>query len=414
MKILQIALKDLSILFRDRSALILMLGAPLVLTMGMALISGHLIGSSGSTFQNIPMAIVNLDSGEIGKQLMDAFSSKELADLLDPQTEKDPAAARALVENGKVAAAVIIPAGFTDAVTGAKTAAEADRIEVYANPEAEISAQIVTAVVESFVQQVELARVSGQVAVEQMLSAHLIDSQKAVEVGMQVGQRAVSEQNSGASIRLVSSEKSINTQDSFDPMAYFGPAMAILFLMYTVSLGGRNLLAEKDTGTLARLMSAPIHEGVLLGGKLLGIFLLATAQMGILILANSLIFHVKFGDPLGVAALVVALAAAASGWGILLAAVGRTPSQVSTIGMAMTLTFGVLGGNFVQTSGMPNWFTLLSKITPNAWGLQGFVALGYGDKLPQLAGTLAGLLGMAAVLFLLSIVLLRKNQLLKG
>ena len=414
MKALQIAFKDLTVLFRDRTALLLMLGAPLILTVGLALVSGRMSGSSGPAFQNLPVAVVNLDRGEVGKQLADAFSSVALDALLDPQTAADAAAARALVEDDKVVAAVIIPAGFTDAVTGAREAGTADRIEIYANPEREISSQIVTAVVESFIQQVELARVSGRVAVEQLLAAGLIDPQAAAAVGMRVAERAVSEQNSGAAIRLVSSEKAADPQKNFDMMGYFAPSMAILFLMYTVALGGRNLLAEKETGTLGRLVSAPISETAILGGKLLGIFLVAVAQMSILILANALLFGVKFGDPLGVAALILGLAAAASGWGILVAAVARTPGQVSTIGMALMLTFGVLGGSFIPVANMPGWFTLVSKITPNAWGLEGFVALGYGDALPKLAGTLAGLFGMAAILFIVSVTLLRRKNLLQG
>jgi ABC-2 type transport system permease protein len=414
MKALRIAFKDISVLFRDRTALLLMLGAPLILTVGLAMISGRMSGSSGPTFQNLPLVVVNLDRGEVGKQLAEAFSSDALDDLLDPQTADTLAAARALVDDGKVVAAVIIPAEFTDAVTGVKEAGDADRIEIYANPGREISSQIITTVVESFVQQVELARVSGQVAVGQMLAAGLINPQEAAKVGMQVAERAVSARNSGASITLVSSEKSADPEKNFDMMAYFAPSMAILFLMYTVALGGRNLLAEKETGTLGRLVSAPVSETAILGGKLLGIFLLAAAQMSILILANSLFFGVKFGDPLGVAALILGLAAAASGWGILLAAIARTPGQVSTIGMAMMLTFGVLGGSFIPVSAMPDWFSVISKITPNAWGIQGFVALGYGDKLPQLAGTLAGLFGMATVLFLLAVGLLRRRNLLQG
>ncbi|MBN2085485.1 MAG: ABC transporter permease [Anaerolineales bacterium] len=414
MKALQIAFKDLTVLFRDRTALLLMLGAPLILTVGLALISGRMSGSSGPAFQNLPVVIVNLDQGVVGGQLADAFSSDELDDLLNPQTAEDAAAARALVNDDKVVAAVIIPAGFTDAVTGAKESGAADRIEIYANPNREISSQIVTAVVESFVQQVELARVSGQVAVEQLLAAGLINPQEAAAVGMRVAERSVSAQNSGAAIRLVSAEKSTEPEQDFDMMGYFAPSMAILFLMYTVALGGRNLLAEKETGTLGRLVSAPISETAILGGKLLGIFLVATAQMSILILANALLFGVKFGDPLGVAVLILALAAAASGWGILVAAIARTPGQVSTIGMALMLTFGVLGGSFIPINNMPAWFNLVSKITPNAWGIEGFIALGYGDTLPQLAGTVAGLFGMAAVLFIVSVTLLRRKNLMQG
>jgi ABC-2 type transport system permease protein len=412
MKLLRIAFKDLQIAFRDRTGILLMLVAPVVLTLGMALVSGHLTNSGEPTISDIPVAIVNGDSGEIGASLADAFSSAELADLLEPQTAADAAAGRALVDTDNAAAAVIIPAGFTDAITGTETASEADRIEVYANPGREVSAQVVTAVVESFVQQVELGRVSGSVAVEQMVAAGIVDPARAREVGMQVGQRAAAETGSGAPIRLASAEG--QTGEAFDPMSYFAPSMAIFFLMFTVTLGGRSLLDEKNTGTLARLASAPIGEASILGGKMLGIYLTAVLQMAILLTANSLLFGLEFGDPAALAALTAALVAAATAWGILLAALARTPGQVTTIGSALMLTFGVLGGNFVSTTAMPEWFRLLGKISPNAWGLDGFVALALGDGLPQIAGKLLGLGVMAAVLFAVSVGMLRRRGVLRG
>jgi len=47
----------------------------------------------------------------------------------------------------------------------------------------------------------------------------------------------------------------------------------------------------------------------------------------------------------------------------------RTPGQVGSIGTAIMLTFGILGGSFIQTSIMPGWFQVFSKIipTPGAW-----------------------------------------------
>ncbi|MGB7539407.1 MAG: ABC transporter permease [Anaerolineales bacterium] len=414
MKFLQIAFKDLTVAFRDRTGLLLMLVAPVVLTFGMALVSGRLTGSSGPTLADIPVVIVNQDTGDIGGGLVEAFSSDELAGLLNPQTAADAAAGRALVDGNKAAAVVIIPSGFTDSITGTGTSPANERIEVYANPEREVSAQVVTAIVESFIQQVELGRVSGQVAVEDLIAAGIITPAQAQETGLRVGQRAAAERESGGSIRLVSTEKTTSEAVVFDPMAYFAPSMAIFFLMFTVSLGGKSLLDEKETGTLARLSSAPVGETAILGGKMLGIYLTALAQMAILIGINAVLFHVTFGDPLALSALVAVLVAAATAWGILLAALARTPNQVTTLGSAMMLTFGVLGGNFVSVSGMPAWFRLLGKITPNAWGIDGFVALGLGDGLPQIMGVLAGLLVMAVVLFLVSVWIIRRRSILRG
>ena len=59
MRLLRIAIKDLTIAFRDRAGLLLMLVAPMVLTFGMALVSGHLTESSGPILGDIPVVIVS-------------------------------------------------------------------------------------------------------------------------------------------------------------------------------------------------------------------------------------------------------------------------------------------------------------------------------------------------------------------
>ena len=117
-KILTIALKDVTLAFRDRAALILMLVAPFVLTLGLGFVTGRFSGAANSGLSNIPVIIVNQDEGEIGEILVDVFISGDLDELLEPTFGDDVAAARKQVEEDDVAAAVIIPAGFSDSLTG--------------------------------------------------------------------------------------------------------------------------------------------------------------------------------------------------------------------------------------------------------------------------------------------------------
>jgi ABC-2 type transport system permease protein len=412
MAILRIAWKDLKITFRDRTALLLMLAAPLALTFGLALIAGKMSGDTQPAFQHIPVAIVNLDGGKIGAQLVDAMGSPDLKELVSPLPAVSVSAARTLVDADKAAAAVIIPAGFTDSITGVST--QNQPIEVYANPSQEISASIITAVAESFAQQVALGRVSGAVAVEQMLADGRISPAQAANAGLRAGERAVQKQEASSFLRLASTAQDTSPDKPFDAMAFFAPSMAIVFLMFTVSSGARSLLAEKENGALARLASAPIRKASILGGKMLGMYLTAIAQMAILLAANSLLFGVKLGDPFAVAVLVAALAAAASGWGMLLAAVARTANQVNSLGSALMLTFGILGGAFLPIANMPDWFQWISKITPTAWGMEGFLALSLGDPLSTMTNWIAALGGMAAVLFAISVWTLSRKGLLRG
>ena len=108
--------------------------------------------------------------------------------------------------------------------------------------------------------------------------------------------------------------------------------------------------------------------------------------------------------------LVLAAVFAATGWGMLLTSLARTPGQVSSIGTAIMLTFAILGGSFIQLSIMPGWFQVISKITPNAWGLDGFTILGLGGSLADLGKPLLGLAVMGLVLFAVSIFIFSRRS----
>src|SRR5688572_27181691 len=102
-KFILIGLKDLTIIFRDRAALLLMLLAPFVLTLGLGLVTGRFSGGS-SGLSDIPVIIVNHDQAELGNALVDVFNAPELADLMEPSASSDPAAARRLIDQDQAAA----------------------------------------------------------------------------------------------------------------------------------------------------------------------------------------------------------------------------------------------------------------------------------------------------------------------
>ena len=61
LKVFIIAFKDVTLAFRDRAALILMLVAPFVLTLGLGFVTGRFSGGNNSGLSNIPVVIVNQD-----------------------------------------------------------------------------------------------------------------------------------------------------------------------------------------------------------------------------------------------------------------------------------------------------------------------------------------------------------------
>ena len=136
---------------------------------------------------------------------------------------------------------------------------------------------------------------------------------------------------------------------------------------------------------------------------------MGVAQVTILILASSIFFGLKWGDTPGLAVLIFATVLGATGWGMLITAIARTPAQVGSLGSAIMLIFGILGGSFINLDQMPSMVRTLSKITPNAWGLDGFTTLALGGRLPNLTEPVTALLIMGAVLFGISVLLFSRN-----
>ncbi len=409
-KIFLIGWKDVTLAFRDRAALILMLAAPFALTLGLGFVTGGFSGSNSSGVGNIPVVLVNQDAGSVGKALVGAFQSPDLSVLVTAAVATDPAQARQQVDQDKATAAIIIPAGFTDSIMqsgDAPASAPEVKIELYTNPARPTNAGVIQTILEEFLNRVEVGRVGAQVAVTQLVSQGLIAPQDVTRVGAEIGQRLAESQNSPAI--TIQGVTGAGTAVTFNVLAFMAPGMALMFLMFTTSNGGRTLLTEQNQGTLPRLLVSPTSTRQILAGKVFGIYLTGTVQVLILILASTLLFRLQWGDPLGVVVLVLAAVAGAVGWGMLITALARTPGQVSAIGSAIMLTFGILGGGFINLASMPAWFQAVAKITPNAWGLDGFTTLAEGGGLLDIWLPVVALLVMGGALFTLAVALINRR-----
>jgi ABC-2 type transport system permease protein len=415
-KLFLIGIKDLKLAFRDKAALIFMLLAPFALTVGMGFVTGRFSGgNNNSGISDIPVVIVNQDGGQLGNALVDVFQSEDLAELVEPTLSDNPIDARQQVENNTFAAAIVIPAGFTESIIpsqGQNLSNAAVQIELYTNPTTPTSAGVIKTILEEFISQVEVGRVGGQVAVTQLVTNGLIQVQEAAQVGATMG---ASQANAAAGNTSITLDNITSTGEHVqsDILAILAPAMALMFLMFTVSNGGRSLLIERNQGTLPRLLVSPTTSVQVLGGKVIGIFLTGAAQMLILIIGTSLMFGVQWGNSLAVLALVLAAVFGAVGWGMLITSMVKTPGQVSAIGAAIMLTFGILGGSFTNTENMPEWFRIVTRITPNAWGVDGFTTLALGGGLQEILTHIIALLIMGVLLFTVSALLFNRRGMIQ-
>jgi ABC-2 type transport system permease protein len=417
-KALNIAWKDLRVAFRDPAAIILTLVTPFLLTLAIGFALGGFGGNSGPGISQIPVAVVNHDTGQFGQNLVQLLRSQDLTDLVKPVVMADDAQARASVDQGQVSVAVIIPLDLTARLipqgeqnfTGT-TKVPPTLIEIYASPTNPVSASVVRSIVDQFLGRVDAGVVDGRVTVEQLLASGRIAPQQAASLGRQIGAQAGEASSNVSLIHLQEQTAQAGQASSggFDWLAFMAPSMAIFFLMFTVTAGGRSILAERESGTLPRMLASPTPTAMVLAGKVFGIFLTGILQVAILILASAVLLHVFWGSPLAVGLLTLAVVAGATGWGTLLAAYARTPGQVNATGTALALIFGAASGNFVPRQALPAWLQVASSIAPNSWGLVGFQKLAAGGSLAAIWTPLIALSIMAIVLFLAALLAFRRQ-----
>ena len=116
---------------------------------------------------------------------------------------------------------------------------------------------------------------------------------------------------------------------------------------------------------------------------------------------------------MGVLLLILSAAFAATGWGLLFASILKTPGQVAVTGSAVMLLFGILGGSFFDLSMLPDWISVINRITPNAWAIDGFYLLSVGGKLGDITQNILALIIMGIFLLVVSTILIKLRGLVQ-
>ena len=147
-------------------------------------------------------------------------------------------------------------------------------------------------------------------------------------------------------------------------------------LMMTIIYGAVFLAAERSEGSLRRQATVPLSRTEILTGKIAGRLLIALVQAVVLMVIGSLAFRVFWGNsPLGIALVVLALAACAASLGILFGAVFRTADQAGTLAWIAPLILAALGGCWWPLEVVPVWMRWVGHLSPAAWAMDGFHSL---------------------------------------
>ena len=323
--------KDLVLYFSNKRALMVTLAAPILI----AAFFGAVMGGPPKKPSRVPVAVVDLDASAVSKAIVGAMRSDTSFDLREA-TEPQ---AIALVREGKVRAAAIIPAGFGEEATRAMSQPGAKKPEIALHYDP--SQATTLAMVRGLVIQHVMAKVS----------------------------------NFSMPFDIRQAEVTTGADRRYNGYAHSFAGMGVQFILFMGIEVGIGLLLMRRMGMWKRLRAAPLSRGLLLGSRIVSGTLIATLLLAGIYTAGIVVFGVRIdGSVAGFILVAVSFAILTSTFGLLIAALGRTPEATRGLAILSTLLLVMLGGAWVPTFVFPDWLQAATVIVPTRWAIDGLEA----------------------------------------
>jgi ABC-2 type transport system permease protein len=187
---------------------------------------------------------------------------------------------------------------------------------------------------------------------------------------------------------------------------------AMMFLLFTLTHSAISLFHEKQSGVVVRILASPVTRVQILWGKYLYNMLLGIVQLVVLFSAGALMFQIDIlSHWLNLIIIIIMAAGTCTSFGMLLAAVSKTPSQANGLGTFIILVMSSMGGAWFPTSFMPAFIQLLSKGTIVYWAMDGFLkVLWQGLPLSDLLPNIGALAFIATIVTGFSILRFKKGD----
>ncbi len=387
-----IAGKDIKLRLRDRSAIIVGVVAPL----GLALIFNMVLGNVDDTI--LPtFSVADLDDGPVSSGFVEALETLDDQGVIVLEAPaSSEAEARRMADDQTVTSVIVIPDGFSEAVQAGQPAS----ITVIAHADYPIAAEIATSIADGFASEVRTAQLAVATTAGSSGGSLTPDEIRAIAVKASAGLPAAIEIGE---VETATKELDLST--------FFAASMSVFFLFFTVSFGVNGLLEETQQGTMGRLLAAPIRQLSIVTGKAIVSFVLGLVAMTILIVASSLLIGASWGNPFGVALLVVTGVLAATGLMMVVAAYARTPEQAGNLQAIIAVGLGMLGGIFFPQGLGTGLLAYAAYISPHRWFLVGLSDLAGGGEVSVILPSVLGLVAFAVISWAFAIVRFRRKGL---
>ncbi len=413
--------RDLLLFFADRRSVVVNLAVPVIL----AVFLGFIVGGGGSReMARIDVRVVDMDGSDLSRAVARGLSA-------DPALAVSPATleeAREAVRRGKAAVAVVLPAGFGERASRAFFgAAEKPELPLLRDPSRGAEAGLVRGLlIQHVMEEVSsrlfdpktargwaddaLREVEGSSGFAPARKAGLVKLLQGVQEyygsAPAEGEGSTGARRGGLTVPFALAEEQVTARQgvAYDGWAHSFAGMGVQFVLFMALDAGVALLEQRRRGLWDRVRAAPVSRATVLAARAASSLLLALLVLAVVLGVGMAGFGVRVRGSLpGFLLVLVATAAMASAFGLLVAALGRTPEAARGLAILAALVMTMLGGAWVPAFVFPAWMQQATLAVPTRWAMDGldgatWRGLGFADA----AGAAAVLAGFALLFGLLA------------
>ena len=330
--------KDIAIFLRDRRALVLSVLTPIVVAAFFGFLFGG-TGSGGNPISRMKVGITDLDRSALTQAVLDSLGQDQSLEIQELPEDQ----AQALVQSGKLRAAIVFPAGFESSATGALVGAGSmPHVKLLYDP----SQSMVRPMVAGLLSQHVMQRLSRP---------NFIGNAKPIPFNVD--------------------NVAVTTGPRYNSYAHSFAGMSIQFILFMGIDAGIALLTMRQEGMWRRLRAAPLSRAVLLGSRVAATTLIAIMILAVVYLVARVVFDVRIaGSVPGFVMVACAFALLAATTGLMIASLGRSVGATRGVAMFSVLILVMLGGAWVPSFLFPEWLQHLTEFVPTRWAVDGLDA----------------------------------------
>ena len=388
-RIFDIALKDLAQFLRDYKTFMFMLFMPVLFT----LLFGYAFGgfSGNGSDSRLPVGFINEDDRWISDTFRDLLADSDLIRILEGEYLNASDLDR-MVAEGDLAAAIIIPSGYSKALLADKTS----QLIVIAD----------TGTTAWTTVQAELLKLASRLD-GAVRTATIMEELNGERIPFEYGFESPLEAWNDPPITILETTSSAldDVDEGVEALSHTAPGMMLQFAIAGLLTCATVIVNERKTRSLQRMLTTHTRRIQILLGHYLAIFLLIFVQFTMLIAFGQLTLKINYlRVPEGTLLVAFSAALCIAGLGLLIGVLARSEEQAVTFSLIPMFILSGLGGAWVPLEVTGETFAAIGHLSPVAWAMDGFkniIIRGFGLEsvlMPCLA-----LAGYALVFFLLAV-----------